>query len=73
MSGISILYAAVVAFLLRDTGAIVPVNLPLGVLSLWSPVVLVILFAVWLLLVAYTGVSSTTFSRVSFHLHRDKL
>lgn len=73
MSAISILYAAAVAIILREPTSLVAVSLPRGILSLWSPGVLVILSGVWLTLVAYTGISTTTFSRVSFHLHRDKI
>jgi len=73
MSGFSIVYAAGVAFSLGAGGDTLSVNLLQGAASLWSPGVLVFLLVVWFLLVVFTGISSTTFSRVRFHLHREKI
>ena len=49
------------------------VDLLRGALTLWSPGILVVLFVTWLGLVCFTGISKTTYSRVSFHLHRDRI
>ena len=73
MSGLSIVYAAGVTFFFGNGNDAHPVNLLQGVASLWLPGVLVFLLVVWVLLVVFTGISSTTFSRVRFHLHRDKI
>ncbi|MGA7828483.1 MAG: hypothetical protein WCA04_12515, partial [Geobacteraceae bacterium] len=39
----------------------------------WSPGILVVLFVTWLGLVCFTGISNTSYSRISFHLHRDRI
>lgn len=73
MSGVSVLYAAVVTVFLEDAHSTPPIDLAHGVISLWNPGLLLFLAAVWLLLVVFTGISSTTFARVRFHLHRDRI
>jgi hypothetical protein len=74
MAGVSMLYGAAVAWLLSGAASSAqPVRLLAGVASLWSPGILVSLGVVWIALLLYTGISSTTFARISFHLHRDKL
>ena len=73
ISGFSIVYALGVSLFLRGENAQLSVDLLRGTLSLWSPGILLVLFATWLALVAFTGISTTTYSRVSFHLHRDRI
>lgn len=73
MSGLSIIYVGGVALFLGDGSVVKRVNLLNGFGSLWNPGVLVFLLAVWIMLVLFTGVSSTTYSQVRFHLHREKL
>jgi len=62
-----------VSLLFRGENPLLTVDLLRGTLSLWSPGILLVLFATWLGLVAFTGISTTTYSRVSFHLHRDRI
>jgi prolipoprotein diacylglyceryltransferase len=73
MSGITICFAFGIALLPWSGNPTFSVDLVHGALSLWSPGILIILFAVWLGLVAFSGISTTTYSRVSFHLHRDRI
>lgn len=73
MSGFSVVYAVAVSLLLRGGSPLFSVDLVRGALTLWSPGILIVLFTTWLGLVAFTGISTTTYSRVSFHLHRDKI
>lgn len=73
ISGFSVVYALAVCVILQSGTSLQSVNLLRGSLSLWSPGILLVLFATWLGLVAFTGISSTTYSRVSFHLHRDRI
>lgn len=73
MSGVSVLYAAVVACFLPEARFFGPVDLARGVAALWDPGLFLFLAAVWLVLVTFTGISDTTFSRIRFHLHRSKI
>lgn len=73
ISGFSVVYALGICVFLQSDTALLSVDLLRGTLSLWSPGILLVLFATWLGLVAFTGISSTTYSRVSFHLHRDRI
>lgn len=73
IAGFSVVYAlGVFAFLPNETARL-SVDLLRGTFSLWSPGILLVLFATWFGLVAFTGISSTTYSRVSFHLHRNRI
>jgi prolipoprotein diacylglyceryltransferase len=73
MSVISVIFALGVSLFLRGGTTLLSVDLLHGVLSLWSPGILVVLSLTWLGLVWFTGISTTTYSRVSFHLHRDRI
>jgi prolipoprotein diacylglyceryltransferase len=73
MSIVSVVFALGIGFLLRGGNPLPVVDLVRGALSLWSPGILVVLLLTWLGLVRFTGISTTTYSRVSFHLHRDKI
>jgi len=73
MSAFSIVYALGISFFFFGGSTIPSVDLLQGILTLWSPGILLILLATWSGLIAYTGISSTTYSRVSFHLHRDRI
>lgn len=73
MSGISVLYATVVTFFLDEARLFTPIDLARGVASLWNPGLLLFLAAIWFLLVMFTGVSATTFSRIRFYLRRDRI
>jgi prolipoprotein diacylglyceryltransferase len=73
MSVISVIFALGVSLFLRGGTTLLSVDLLHGVLSLWSPGILVVLSLAWLGLVWFTGISTTTYSRVSFHLHRDRI
>lgn len=73
MSGISALFATVVACVVRDGNTSVQVNLVQGMVSLWSPGPIIALFTVWSLMFAFAGISTTTFSRVRFYLHENRI
>lgn len=73
MSVFSVFFALGVSLFLPGGNQLPAVDLLRGTLSLWSPGILITLFATWLALVAFTGISNTTYSRVSFHLHRDRI
>jgi hypothetical protein len=72
MSGISALYAMVVAYVVRDGNISIQANLVQGMVSLWSPGPIIALFTLWCLMFAFAGISTTTFSRVRFYLHENR-
>jgi hypothetical protein len=73
MSGISALYAIGVAIYLRNREVYVQGNLLQGASSLWSPGPIIALLVIWLMMVMFAGISTTTFSRVEFFLHEDRV
>ena len=73
MSVFSAIFAVGVSLSLQGATPLPAVDLLRGVLSLWSPGLLVTLLLTWLALVCFTGISSTTYSRISFHLLRDRI
>lgn len=73
MSVFSVIFALGVSLLLRNGNQSLPVDLLRGLLSLWSPGILVILLLTWVVLLCFTGISTTTYSRVSFHVNRDNI
>jgi len=73
MSGLAIVYGAAVALHPWGRASTPSVDLARGLLSLWSPVVMTALIAVWCGLVLFTGISRTTYSLVRFRLHRDRI
>ena len=73
MSGISAVYSMGVALYLYDGATSIRCFLLSGVSSLWSPEPLVVLLAIWLIMVMFAGISTTTYSRVEFSLHEDRL
>jgi prolipoprotein diacylglyceryltransferase len=73
MSVLSVIFTVGVSLLLTGGNQLPTVDLLQGAMSLWSPGILVALFLAWLGLVCFTGISTTTYSRISFHLHRDRI
>ncbi|HET6419905.1 MAG TPA: prolipoprotein diacylglyceryl transferase family protein [Geobacteraceae bacterium] len=73
MAGVSALYSVGVAVYLRNREVFIPGNLPRGAASLWSPGPIIALLAIWLIMVVFAGISTTTFSRVEFFLHEDRV
>jgi len=73
MSVFSIAFALGVSLFLRGEKPLPSVELLSGAFSLWSPGIMVVLLVIWIALVCFTGISTTTYSRVSFHLHRDRI
>ncbi len=49
----------------------VPVDFVRGLITLWSPALILGLQGLWILIFLYTGRSSVTGARITFHLHRD--
>ena len=48
-------------------------DLSAGLKSLWSPALILFLQGVWLTIFLYTGRSSVTGARLSFHVHQDRI
>lgn len=51
----------------------VPVDMSAGILSLWSPGVIIFFQAAWLASFLYTGRSTVTGSRIHFHVMKDRI
>ncbi|HEY9161156.1 MAG TPA: prolipoprotein diacylglyceryl transferase family protein [Desulfomonilia bacterium] len=51
----------------------VPVDMSAGLLSLWSPGVIILFQAAWLASFLYTGRSTVTGSRIHFHVMKDRI
>lgn len=73
MSGISAVYAAAVALYLFNGETSIQCVLLRGVSSLWSPNPLIVLLVIWLMMAMFAGISTTTYSRVEFSLHKDRI
>jgi len=73
MAGISAVYALGVALYLLKGEASIQCVLLLGVSSLWSPGPLIVLLMIWLIMAMFAGISTTTYSRVEFFIHEDRI
>jgi prolipoprotein diacylglyceryltransferase len=72
MGIIGVLYSlAMVLFLTQDSFALP--DLSTGLKGLWSPALILFLQSLWLMIFLYTGRSTVTGSRISFHVHRDRI
>jgi len=60
------------ALLLASASLIATPALAAGLATLWRPAVLLFLQGLWLVIFFYTGRSTVTGSRLSFHVHRDR-
>jgi hypothetical protein len=72
MGVIGLIYAFAAAYILVHE----PVGLPdltAGLLSLWSPALILFLQGIWMLIFLYTGRSTVTGATLSFHVHHDRI
>ena len=72
MGVIGLIYAFAAAYILVHE----PVGLPdlsAGLLSLWSPALILFLQGIWMLIFFYTGRSTVTGATLSFHVHHDRI
>lgn len=72
MGMLATLYALATALLLGNDGGALP-RLLQGVSALWNPRQILALQCLWLTIFLYTGRSTVTGSRISFHVHRDRI
>jgi prolipoprotein diacylglyceryltransferase len=72
MGVISVVGAALLLLLAPATRS-VSVDFVQGLIPLWSPALLLELQGLWLLIFLYTGRSSVTGARITFHLHPDRI
>jgi len=72
MGSICVLYALAMTYLL-EAEITAPAELTAGLKGLWNPALLLFLQAIWLVIFFYTGRSTVTGAKVSFHVHADRI
>jgi hypothetical protein len=72
MGLVAILYGAGILLLAPATPTPIP-TIAAGLATLWRPAALLFLQAIWLVIFFYTGRSTVTGSRLTFHVHQDRI
>ena len=72
MGIIGVMYAVAVAFFLAHEPTGRP-DLSAGLISLWSPALILFLQGIWMIIFFYTGRSTVTGATLSFYVHRDRI
>lgn len=72
MGLIGLLYAFAMVWLLGEASH-APVQLAVGLQSLWNPALLLFLQGIWCLIFFYTGRSTVTGATLNFHIHHDRI
>jgi prolipoprotein diacylglyceryltransferase len=72
MASIACLYSFLIAYIFNETPTGTP-DLALGLESLWNPLVLIFLLALWVATFFYMGKSRVTTSLIEIHVRREKI
>jgi Prolipoprotein diacylglyceryl transferase len=72
MGIIGVAYAIAAAYFLADESAVLP-DLSAGLKGLWNPALILFLQGIWILIFLYTGRSTVTGAKLSFHVHQDRI
>ncbi len=72
MGIIGVVYAIVAALYFAQDPSVLP-DLSIGLKSLWSPALILFLQCIWMSIFYYTGRSTVTGAKLSFHVHQDRI
>jgi hypothetical protein len=72
MGMIGVVYGMVAAFFLAHESMNVP-DFATGLKYLWNPALILFMQSIWMIIFLYTGRSTVTGARLSFHVHHDRV
>ncbi|MCX7981750.1 MAG: prolipoprotein diacylglyceryl transferase [Syntrophales bacterium] len=72
MSLAAVLYITILTFLIPPSPPL-NVNLGIGLLNLWNPIIILALQTLWVIFFLYTGRSKVTGAQINFFIHRDRI